>query len=50
MRENGTRPAGERCGYPFAIGPDAPVTEREDPSVQRDELAVPDPTLDLTLG
>jgi hypothetical protein len=50
MREYGSRPAGECGRQPFAIAPDAPVTERKDASVQHDQLAGGDPTLDQTLS
>jgi hypothetical protein len=48
--EDGPRPAGKRSRDPFAIEPDAPMTECEDPSVQEDKLAVPEATFDLTFG
>jgi len=50
MCEHGSRPAREHSRQPFAIAPDAPVTERKDAPVQHNQLAGLDPTLDQALG
>jgi hypothetical protein len=44
--EDSAPPTGQRRRDPFAIEPDTPVAEREDPSVEGNQLATRNPALD----
>ena len=48
--DHGSRPTSKSSRHQLAVVPDAPMAKCEDTAVERNQLAVPDPTLDQAFG